>query len=304
MDTKSFNAAMLHTFKKKVAKATAPTRGVTPGSEFLDYQQRLATVKKNLMYTDTAMDNAVKNWTEQMIEQRSFSERFSEGYPISGDDTDRVAKEFAEGSQNLYDHFVRTTSPESASYYKMHMELKSYIKEIGAIEAMYSPLVEAKSESDRYQNKVDTLERAKKTNDLKKSRNLAKMDSEKQKLAQLTAEVVSSQKKTYAKAPIVYKAALCAYWSANETHIRIMMKSMEKTAEFARETEIELAGLDVSQLVIVEEEDDNSSTVGTTVGSVNADIAEFASSPQVPDSPPTSPVALPTEKKSAAALGS
>lgn len=239
---------MLHNFKKIFAKTTAPSRGINPGAEYLDYKDRLATIKKNLIYINKTMDDALRNWGVLMIEQRSFSQRFSEGYPISGDETDEHAKDFYAGSQTVYDHFLRNTSPETASYHRMHAQLKLFIKEISEVESLYGPLVEAKSESERYQAKVDSIDRSKRNNELKKARNLQKMDQEKLRLVEMTNQVVNAQKVTYAKAPVVYKAALCAYWSAHEKHTQVLMESMEKTSAFVRDSEVELAALDVSQL--------------------------------------------------------
>lgn len=248
---------MLHSFKKKVAKATAPTRGINPGGEFLDYRNRLATLKKSLQYIDGRMDQALKTWATQMIEQRTFSERFSASYPISGDETDKIAKEFSEGSQAVYDYFIRNTSPDNAKYHKMHAQVRAYIKEISDVEALYPKLLQAKSEAERYQSKVDSIERSSKTDDLKKTRNLQKLDFEKQKLEQTTTEVLTAQKQTYAKAPIIYKTALCAYWSAHERHTLVMMKSMEKTSQFAKDTELQLENIDISQLSVSTEAQPN-----------------------------------------------
>lgn len=252
---------MLHSFKKRVAKTSAPLRGVNPGGEFLDYKNRLSTIKKNLQYIDMKMDDALRNWVVLMIEQRSFSERLVNGYPISGDDTDAQNKAFCEGARNTYDHFMRNSSPESTTYRKMHLQLKAYIKEISQVESLYGPLLESKSESERYQAKVDAIDRSKRNNDLKKARNLQKMDQEKLRLSEMTTNVLLAQKATYSKAPIVYKAALCAYWTAHETHTHVISRNMEKTSQFARSAEEDLLNLDISQVSII----DNVAAQGSNV---------------------------------------
>lgn len=265
------STTMLHAVKKSVAKASAPSRGVNPPAEFLDLKVQLAAVKRNISLVDKKMTEANKAWSLQMMEQRTFSERFAEGYPSTSDETAGIANEFAESSQALYDHFVRETDPVAQNYHKMQEQVKVYLKEVAEVEATYPKLTEAKSETARYQEKVDNIERSKKDNEAKKSRNLQKMDSEKEKYDDLVKTVVIAQKKTLAKSATVHRLALCAYWSANATHIQIQQQSMEKTAEFARTHEDELAGLDITSLDLV-------------------DSAALAASPEVPTTTPADPV--------------
>lgn len=132
------------------------------------------------------------------------------------------------------------------------------------------------SQTSRYQAKVDTIERAKKENDAKKTRNLQKMDSEKEKYDELVKTVIIAQKKTLAKSATVHRLALCAYWSSNAAHVQIQQRSMERTAAFARASEDELASLDISSLDI-------------------GDSAALAASPEVPTTTPpaVSPVSSP-----------
>jgi hypothetical protein len=243
---------MLHAVKKSVAKASAPSRGITPPAEFLDLKVQLAAVKRNISLVDKKMTEANRAWAKQMMEQRSFSERFAEGYPNTTDETAGIASEFADSSQALYDHFVRETDPASQSYHKMQEQVRVYLKEIAEVEAMYPKLTEAKVETTRYQGKIDAIERAKKDNEAKKLRNLQKMDSEKEKYDELVKTVVIAQKKTMAKAATVHRLALCAYWTANATHIQIQQQSMQKTSEFARTHEDELAALDITSLDLSE----------------------------------------------------
>lgn len=261
---------MLHSIKKTVGKTTASQRGVTPSAEWQDLKLQLEAVKRNIKLVDTKMTDANRAWSKQMMEQRSFSERFSEGYPNTSDETHQIATEFAESSQALYDHFVRETSPEATSYHKMQEQVRVYLKEIAEVEAMYPKLVEAKSEATRYQGKIDAIERSKKDNEAKKSRNLQKMDSEKEKYDELTKSVIIAQKKTLAKSAIVHKMALCAYWSSNAAHLQLSQQSMERTADFARTHEDELATLDIAALEI-------------------SDSATHAASPEVPTTTPQSP---------------
>lgn len=244
---------MFHALKKKRAQRTAAKRGVIPSAEFLDYKQRLEGVKRNMELVDTNLTEANANWSRYMIEQRSFSEKFVEGYPNSADDTHRIAGEFADGSRALYDYFVRYTTPEIAEYHRMHDQVKAYIAEINEVEAMYPGVLEARSETARYQDKVDSIETSKKESKTKKKfRNVQKMDNEREKYEELTCSVIVAQKKTYAKAPIVHKIGLCAYWLSNEIHVTMATKSLEKTAEFARTNTPELSRITVAALDIPE----------------------------------------------------
>lgn len=236
---------MLHSFKKKVAKNTAPVRGVNPGGEFLDYKNRLATIKKNLQYIDRRMDDAIKYWNLQIIEQRNLSQRFSTGYPIRGDETDRIAKDFEKGSTAVYDYFFRNEDIETEPYKNMQAQVKAYINELVQVEKEYRELLYIKSEAERYQTKVDTMDRRGRNNDLKRTRNLQKMDHEKMRLTEKTNKVVAAQREVYAKAPTIYKAALCAYWTAYQKHMQVISQSMSKTTQF-----MEMAGKDMENLDI------------------------------------------------------
>jgi hypothetical protein len=137
---------MLHAVKKTVAKAAAPSRGITPPAEFLDLKLQLVAVKRNITLVDKKMTEANRAWAVQMMEQRSFSERFAEGYPSSSDETAVIAGEFSQSSQALYDHFIRETDPSAQSYHKMQEQVRVYLAEIAEVEAMYPRLTEAKSE--------------------------------------------------------------------------------------------------------------------------------------------------------------
>jgi hypothetical protein len=118
---------------------------------------------------------------------------------------------------------------------------------------MYPALTEARAEVSRYQKKVDGIfvnkeMKGKPHSDVKKTRNLEKLDAERERLEELTQAVVIAQKRTYAKAPLVHKLALCAYWVAYRTHLEIMTKSMEKTEAFASANEDEMFQLEVAKI--------------------------------------------------------
>jgi hypothetical protein len=262
---------MLHSFKKSVAKSTAPARGVVPNAEFAALKQSLEAVKRNITLIDKTMTDTNREWSKQIMAQRTFAEKFSEGYPISGDETSKAAAEFAAGSQTVYDYYVRHTSPTESSYHKMQQQVQVYLAEIAEVQAMYPKLKEAKSESARYSAKIDTIEKSKKTDDLKKARNLEKLDQTKEVYDETTKEVIARQKLTMGKAAAVHKLALTAYWQANEKHTQVMVASMEKTAEFARQQEVDMAVIDIANMTI---EDAN---------------ATLAASPAVPSITPASP---------------
>lgn len=264
---------MLHSFKKGMAKQTAPVRGINPGGEFLDYKKRLVNVKKNLQYIDRRMEDAMKYWNVHVVQQRNLSERFSNGYPISGDETDLIAKEFQRGSTAVYDYFLRSVESGEEPYKNMHAQVKAYIKEIVDVEKQYRELIYIKSEAERYQAKVDNLDRRGKRNDLKRTRNLHKMDQEKEKLASKAKIVLAAQKEAYAKAPTIYKAALCSYWSAHERHTEVMMENMVETSIFARNAEEELGNLDISQMFLVAA-DEEELTTDENAGSNETNSAE------------------------------
>lgn len=240
---------MLHGLKKRVTKVTNAT-AATPSAQFQDYQLRLEAVKRNLQVADKRLDDCSKHWLKHLFDQRSFSAGFVEGVADHDSETYSVAHEFAEGAQTRYDHFVRETSPEDASYNKMHNQVKAYLEEIAEVEAMYPKLIEAKSEASRYQGKIDSIEKAKKVDDLKKTRNLEKLDAQRESFSQLQREVTEAQKKTFAKADTVMRMALVAYWDMNSTHVAIMNQSLEKTQDYATSNAPEMCDIDISTLEI------------------------------------------------------
>jgi hypothetical protein len=241
-------SAMMHKVKKSFHKATAPREDVVPSAAFLEYQQKLDAVKRNITMLDVTMTETNNAMTRQMIEQRSFSEKFADGYPMTLDETHAVAVEFKQGIGEVYDYFVRHTSPEVASYHRMQGQVKAYLKEIAEVEDMYPALSEARSETSRYQKKVDDIHMSNKRNDVKKTRNIHKLDVQREKLEQQTNVVLAAQKRTFAKAPMVHKLGLCAFWVAYRTHMQVMARSLEKTETFTVAHEEEMRNLDVASL--------------------------------------------------------
>jgi hypothetical protein len=277
---------MLHSLKKKSAASTAGARNVHPTAEFAQLKSKLNLVKRNLQHADRKMIDADLLWKRQLAEQRSFAEDFCDGFVGSeGDDTHERMLEFASGATDRYDHFVRSKTKEDETFAKMHVQLGVYLAEIEAVEKRYAELVEAKSEVSRYSSKVDAIELKKKLNDLRKARNLQKMDAARDRYAELTKEIVTQQKNTYAKAAVCHKLALCSYWSAHAKHIDVLSKSLEKTAGWAASVEPDMLAIDVATLDLL----DTSSDVSK---SETAAMSE-----------PGSPVPLKLQSPTAAATG-
>lgn len=240
---------MLHSLKKKVAKHGKPATA-EPSAEFQDYQLKLQTVKKNLTVADKRMDEAKAHWLKHIMDQRAFSSDFAEGIADTSSDTYEVAEQFSDGAKTRYDHFVRETDPADAPYNKMHTQLKEYLAEITNVEKSYKKLIEAKSEAGRYQGKIDSMEKSAKTDDVKKERNLQKLDSERENYMAIQKEVVAAQKQVYAKSGVAQKMALVAYWQMNAEHVKVMEASLEKTQEYSAANYDDLASVDIASLDI------------------------------------------------------
>lgn len=244
---------MFHAVKRKVALAQQPIKSA-PNAEFADLKQRLQSIKQSLKYASSMLDNANRNWILQMQQQRNFSDRFYESYPTPNDELYLVSQQFAFASQQLYNKFTRETSEEVVAYQSIHKQVSLYIREIEQVESMYAKLTAAKSEAIRYQSKLDSMERSRRqTDETKKARNLQKMDNEKEVYRKLLASTIAAQKKTYAKHPIVYKAALTSYWLSHEKHVKLLVKSLEATQKFAEEAQEEMKDLDIAQFCMPEE---------------------------------------------------
>lgn len=161
---------MLHICKKKISFAQGAIRGA-PNAEFLTLKTQLANIKNSLRYTSNMLETTERGWIKQIQAQRNFSDRYFESYPSPGDEVHTVAAQFAAGSEHMYDEFLREQSPDVLAYQSIHQQVKNYIAEIEAVEASYKPMIEARCEADRYQSKIDYLERSKKQNkDAKKLR--------------------------------------------------------------------------------------------------------------------------------------
>lgn len=239
---------MLHVIKKQIALLQEPLVNSVPNGEFADLKQRLSAIKTALKYTSSMMSSTNRVWIMQMQQQRQFSERFHEAYPSTHDDTYLIAKEFAEGSQNLYDKFARDGEKTNGTYIHIHGELRKYVKEIEDVEAEYSKLSAAKAETNRYQAKLDAMERSRTApKKEKKQRNLQKMDTQREAYRALLKSVVQKQKQTYAKHPIMFKAALTGFWLNHEKHVTALIESLEKTAKFAKGAEEQMSKLDISR---------------------------------------------------------
>eukprot|EP00173_Palmaria_palmata_P005164 Plantae.Rhodophyta-Palmaria_palmata.ctg8571.p1 GENE.Plantae.Rhodophyta-Palmaria_palmata.ctg8571~~Plantae.Rhodophyta-Palmaria_palmata.ctg8571.p1 ORF type:complete len:315 (+),score=87.81 Plantae.Rhodophyta-Palmaria_palmata.ctg8571:141-1085(+) len=246
---------MLHVLKKKTAATTASSRGVCPTAEFTQMKQKLALVKRNLVYTDKKMIDADLMWRKQLAAQRSFSEDFCDGYaPIDGvvDDTQEIMIEFSRGANERYDHFIRASKKEDEAFTKMRKEVAKYVAEVNEVESRYSEIVEAKSEVARYQSKIDSIELRKNVNDPKKTRNLLKLDIEREFYKKLAVEIVDKQKAIYAKASVCHKMALCAYWAAHSKHVDVLSTTMEKTAAWAKNVEVEMVSIDIASLELID----------------------------------------------------
>lgn len=235
---------MLHAVKKKVALVATNTNAP---AEFLDYKHRLESVKKNISHALTRMDDCNRHWMKGVADQRSFSDTFVHGYPNSQDETHAVAVKFAQEARDRHDHFARYNTPEQARYNRMIQQIRGYVDEIDSVEAMYPSLLEAKSEADRYQSKLDSMEH-KRVSDEKVSRNIIKHDNEHDRYVALASEVVEAQKQAYAKATIVHKMMLLAYWQANMHHVGIVNKSLEGTADWVHSSEEEMLSMDLAHI--------------------------------------------------------
>lgn len=237
---------MLHAVKRQVARVQQPIWS-TPNAEFADLKQRLHSIKQSLQYTSKMLASANRGWIIQMQEQRAFSERFHESYPTTEDEIFIVAQKFAEGSQALYNKFTRETETDITAYNEIHMQVQIYIREIERVESKYSRLADAKSESSRYQSKLDSMERSRRpTDESKKLRNLQKMDHQRIAYKTLLAETIKEQKASYEKHPIVFKAALTSYWLSHEKHVTLLVQSLDNTKKFAKQAELEMRALDIT----------------------------------------------------------
>lgn len=273
---------MLHTLKKNFARFKQPLlSNNVPNGEFSDLRQRLSSIKVSLKYTLSMLNSANRIWVLQIQQQRQFSEKFHEAYPCTEDDTYTVAKYFADESQALYQAFLQENSTSSSSsnntphrnshpsssnddennpmivYTHILSEIRRYVAEIEGVESMYNSLLEVRSEKHRYQAKVDTIQQSSPTTvrsnrrpveETKRQRNIQKLGAVSEEYNKRLEETVARQKKVYMKYPVVFKAALTAYWLSHQKHVTALIHSLEKTQKFATTYEEQMRKLDVASL--------------------------------------------------------
>jgi hypothetical protein len=232
-----------------------------PSAEFRDYEQRLASIKKTLISADKSMTESTRLWTQQLLDQRSFSAVMLEGHPSNNDITHDLAKSFSEGAKESYDHFIRDTSPEMVEFHRLHNEVRSFIDEIHGVEAMYPALKSAKGKEDHYESKVGHIVTGKKamegSKEKWKKKNLQELDKKHNAYQAMCDNVVAAQKDTHAKAATVYRMALCSYWYTNAHHLAVANESLERTKTWSERVREELknvtvANLDVNKVPSVE----------------------------------------------------
>lgn len=144
-----------------------------------------------------------------------------------------------------------------AVYAHILSEIRSYVAEIEGVESMYGGLMEVRSESDRYQHKLDAIQQAtpntvrpnrRPVDESKRQRNIHKLDAVRDEYKKRLAETVNRQKTVYMKYPVVFKAALTAYWLSHQKHVTALVHSLKKTEQFALTYEHQMRTLDVASL--------------------------------------------------------
>lgn len=222
---------MLHAVKKKVAHVSA--RKGPPSAEFEEHRQRVEAIKRSLHLLDTTMHETGLQWSKDMQHQRTFAEMFVATYPHEQDETRALANAFLQDTKVASDHFQHEGAAELETFQKMHEKVKALAAEIRSVEALYPQVIQAKSESTRYQNKVHNLEHAKKQNDLKKNRNAGKLEDERTKFETLLQQVTASQKKICELSPGVHMYGFAAWLRAKERRTQIALSSFKSVSSFS-----------------------------------------------------------------------
>lgn len=237
---------MLHSIKKRVARVS---HTVEMQAEIESYQSLLRKVRSNLAESVAEASIANKLWLKQVQQQRTFSNTFNEGYvPFSAaDETAKVASDFAAGSRERYDRFVRETMPETAPFHRMEESVRRYMNEIDEVELLCPGLLEAKAEVERYGSKVDGLAKKKGVQE-KTSRNLSKQEASQASYDALSNSVLDRQKATYGKAPMVSQMALVSFWEGQRCQLQIMQDTMRETSAFSEKHAKALADVDVAAI--------------------------------------------------------
>lgn len=163
----------------------------------------------------------------------------------------------ARRNEKLSNDDIADDEDPMAVYAHILSEIRSYVAEIEGVESMYGGLMEVRSESDRYQQKVDAIQQAtpntvrpnrRPVDESKRQRNIHKLDVVKEEYKKRLTETVDRQKMVYMKYPVVFKAALTAYWLSHQKHVTALVHSLKKTEQFATTYEHQMRTLDVASL--------------------------------------------------------
>jgi len=239
---------MLHGLKKTAFKVSAHKE--PENAEFADYKQRIANVVKALTESSSQLDKAEKQWHTLFTEQKKQAENFANLYP-DNDELRKVAKQAVEITDAMQSQSV-STSPLSSQYSTIAGKVKTYLAEYKTLESEYARLANAKTESELYRKKVDDLEKAKKQDEEKMSRNLAKYDDAHTTYERQLEGVIARQKQFYGKRKEVFKAAFVAYWLAHGTYASLLSGKVGPLSDYVQANEQNMLTLDVANLKVTE----------------------------------------------------
>lgn len=99
----------------------------------------------------------------------------------------------------------------------------------------------------------------------------------------MQAEVTDARRKVYAKSGIAQKMALVTSWLMNAEHVRVMLMSLAKTADFAPENYEALAEIDIATMEAGDERLSSQSSVsGSMPSRTKAETVLEAANEHVP----------------------
>lgn len=235
----------MHKIKKATAHVTL--KNSPENAEFNDYRARLENLATYLKATSKALHESEKTWKEVCMTQKQFAETFVNRYPDK-DDIREFGKQSSIASQKLVKEFALKTEGAGAKHWECDAVVQEYLAEINSISAEYKPINAASTEVGMYEKKVNDLQKGKKPDEAKMTRNMEKLEEAKKAYEDILDRVVDHMKEVYGKRQVALKAAYVAYWSSQLRAFDLVEESLRPTREFVSGSVDSITAVQISKM--------------------------------------------------------
>uniref|UniRef100_A0A6T6ANG6 BAR domain-containing protein n=1 Tax=Compsopogon caeruleus TaxID=31354 RepID=A0A6T6ANG6_9RHOD len=232
---------VLHSLKK--AKSFGRC-SIPESQEFQEYKLRIENVVKTLEANALANREMAALWKKLGAEQKKNAENFMNMYP--DDDELRTAAVSAHGSCMENEAHVSSVTEDRSSCVVVDRAVKQYIAEMKNLSMDYKRLHEARTEFGFYQDKMASLEAAKRPDEEKIDRNREKLMDAQTNYEDLLAWVIERQEDLYSKRKDIFKASFVVYWLSQAKYVEHSSRDFLQQFGFGRKHEKQMLELDIN----------------------------------------------------------